>query len=444
MIAPGFARQLTKQLIGRCYNKQQQEQLNEKVEVEQDVVPESSQEWRETVLPGRLERQPLASSSSSLERKWIERVVIIGIHGWALAGGAFSSHPLEMSKKLCMQARIALEKTLKGAPSSLSPSFLWKSSSSQLHIVEIPLAGHGKVNERVDKYLEDHLGEEQIEFIRNADLIIVSAHSQGCVVGTLLLGRLIRHGRIVPFRQGCGLILLAGIHHGPFPDLPGDFYSSTKELFSFNSPQHDITAIYLSEYAPRRLRSLLKPTLEILAGIPTVVYGFFALTVITPLLKEMHGGFGVYNAFSAGLAVGILCLPTISSLAEDALQAVPRSLREAAFGLGGTRFDVAVKVVVPAAMSGIISAFLLAIARAVGETMIVALAAGSLAQFTFDPRSEIQTMTGFMVQMALGDVSSFGVEYLSMYAVAAVLFVITLLLTMLGHVVRKRFRETYQ
>jgi len=205
-----------------------------------------------------------------------------------------------------------------------------------------------------------------------------------------------------------------------------------------------ITAIYLSEYAPRKLRALLKPTLEVLAGIPTVVYGFFALTVITPLLKEIHSGFGVYNAFSAGLAVGILCLPTISSLAEDALQAVPRSLREAAFGLGGTRFDVAVKVVVPAAMSGIISAFLLAIARAVGETMIVALAAGSLAQFTFDPRSEIQTMTGFMVQMALGDVSSFGVEYLSMYAVASVLFVITMLLTMMGHVVRKRFRETYQ
>jgi phosphate transport system permease protein len=218
----------------------------------------------------------------------------------------------------------------------------------------------------------------------------------------------------------------------------------TAVAMAFALPLGLVTAIYLSEYAPRRLRSVLKPTLEILAGIPTVVYGFFALTVITPLLKEIHSGFGVYNAFSAGIAVGILCLPTISSLAEDALQAVPRSLREAAFGLGGTRFDVAVKVVVPAAMSGIISAFLLAIARAVGETMIVALAAGSLAQFTFDPRSEIQTMTGYMVQMALGDVSSFGVEYLSMYAVAAVLFVSTLLLTMLGHLVRTRFRETYQ
>ncbi len=205
-----------------------------------------------------------------------------------------------------------------------------------------------------------------------------------------------------------------------------------------------ITAIYLSEYSPRRLRAMLKPTLEVLAGIPTVVYGFFALTAITPLLKTLHEGFGVYNAFSAGLAVGILCLPTVSSLTEDALQAVPRSLREAAFGLGGTRFDVAVKVVVPAALSGIISAFLLAIARAIGETMIVALAAGSMPQFTLDVRGEAQTMTGFMVQMALGDVSNFGVEYYSMYAVAAVLFVMTMSLTLIGNFIRKRYREAYQ
>ena len=125
-----------------------------------------------------------------------------------------------------------------------------------------------------------------------------------------------------------------------------------------------ITAIYLSEYAPRKLRAVLKPTLEVLAGIPTVVYGFFALTVITPALKSLHDGFSIYNAFSAGIAVGILCLPTVSSLAEDALQAVPRSLREAAYGLGATKFDVSLKVVLPAALSGIVSAFLLAIARA--------------------------------------------------------------------------------
>lgn len=205
-----------------------------------------------------------------------------------------------------------------------------------------------------------------------------------------------------------------------------------------------VTAVYMSEYAPRRLRATLKPTLEILAGIPTVVYGYFALTVITPGLKFFHEGFNIYNAFSAGIAVGILCLPTVCSLAEDALSAVPRSLRDAAYGLGSTRFDVATKVVVPAALSGLISAFLLAIARAIGETMIVALAAGATARMTADPRNEIQTMTGWMVQMALGDASHEGMEYYSMYAVAAVLFTITFSLTVMGNIVRKKFRETYE
>ena len=205
-----------------------------------------------------------------------------------------------------------------------------------------------------------------------------------------------------------------------------------------------ITAVYLSEYAPRRVRSVLKPILEILAGIPTVVYGFFALMTITPFLQWLHDGFNVYNAMSAGIAVGILCFPTVCSLAEDALQAVPGTLREGAFGLGGTRFDATVKVILPAALSGIVSAFLLAIARAIGETMIVALAAGSRPQATIDPRDEIQTMTGFMVQMAGGDVSNFGTEYYSMYAVAFTLFVMTLSLTMVGNVVRKRFREAYE
>lgn len=205
-----------------------------------------------------------------------------------------------------------------------------------------------------------------------------------------------------------------------------------------------VTAMYLSEYAPRRVRNILKPVLEILAGIPTVVYGFFALTTITPILQWFDDGFNVYNALSAGIAVGILCLPTVCSLSEDALHAVPRSLRDGAYGLGGTRFDVSVKVVLPAALSGIISAFLLAVARAIGETMIVALAAGSRPRVTIDPRDDVQTMTGFMVQMATGDVSNYGVEYYSMYAVASTLFVLTLALTMFGSVVRRRFREKYE
>ncbi len=233
-------------------------------------------------------------------------------------------------------------------------------------------------------------------------------------------------------------------HFGIWPLITGTLLVTVVAM-AVALPLGLVTAIYLSEYAPRRVRAVLKPTLEVLAGIPTVVYGFFALTVITPyVLQPLHDGFKAYNAFSAGIAVGILCLPIVSSLSEDALRAVPRSLREAAYAVGGTKFDVSVRVVLPAALSGIISAFLLAIARAIGETMIVALAAGSRPQLTADPRVDVQTMTGFMAQMALGDMSNFGIEYLSMYAVAAMLFVMTFTLTVIGHRIRVRFREAYQ
>ncbi len=206
-----------------------------------------------------------------------------------------------------------------------------------------------------------------------------------------------------------------------------------------------ITAIFLSEYAPRKLRNVLKPVLEVLAGVPTVVYGFFALTFITPFLQNTFGiQLEYFNALSAGIAVGILCIPTVSSLSEDALQAVPRRLREAAYGLGGTKFDVATKVVVPAALSGIISAFLLAIARAVGETMIVSIAAGATPRLTLDPRVEIQTMTGYITNTAKGDVSNFGIEYFSIYAVAFALFVMTLIVTLVGNLIRLKFQEAYE
>lgn len=205
-----------------------------------------------------------------------------------------------------------------------------------------------------------------------------------------------------------------------------------------------ITAIYLSEYAHPRVRSILKPALEILAGIPTVVYGFFALTLLTPSLKSLSEDFGSFNALAAGIAVGVLILPIITSLSEDALRAVPQSLRDGSSGLGATRFDTSFKVVFPAALSGITSAVILAAARAIGETMIVALAAGSTPKVTADVRDEIQTMTGFMVQMALGDVSNYGVEYYSMYAVAAVLFVLTLCFTLFGAWIRRRYREEYE
>jgi phosphate transport system permease protein len=205
-----------------------------------------------------------------------------------------------------------------------------------------------------------------------------------------------------------------------------------------------ITAIYLSEYAPARLRAVLKPALEILAGIPTVVYGYFALAVLTPALQRIDGSIETYNALSAGLAVGIMTLPIVTSLSEDALRAVPRSLREGAYATGATKFDVSLKVVLPAALSGVVASYLLAIARAVGETMIVALAAGGLARLTLDPRGQVQTMTGYMVQIFLGDTTSGGIEYRSSYAVAAALFVMTLVLTLIGQFVLARYREEYE
>lgn len=228
-----------------------------------------------------------------------------------------------------------------------------------------------------------------------------------------------------------------------------------------------VTALYLSEYAPKRVRAVLKPVLEILAGIPTVVYGYFALIAITPFYQWVQNTLvtsganlvltpgsllhewitkpiNAYNAMGAGTAVGVMCLPLVCSLSEDALQAVPRSLREGAYAVGATRFDVSVKVVIPAALSGVIASFLLAVARAVGETMIVALAAGGLARLTADPRDDVQTMTGYMAQTFLGDAPAFGVEYQSCYAVGAMLFLMTLVLTLLGHRVMMRYREVYQ
>ncbi len=232
-------------------------------------------------------------------------------------------------------------------------------------------------------------------------------------------------------------------HFGVWPLISGTMLVAAVAM-SVALPLGLVTAIWLSEYARPGVRAVVKPVLEVLAGIPTVVFGFFALTVITPGLRWLHEGFNIYNAASAGLAVGIMCLPIVTSLSEDALRAVPRSLREGAYGLGATRFEVAVKVVTPAALSGIVAAFLLAIARAVGETMIVSLAAGNSPSITPDPRNEVQTMTGYMVQVFLGDASNFGPEYYSSYAVAGMLFLMTLGLTLIGHRIRVRYRQVYE
>ncbi len=205
-------------------------------------------------------------------------------------------------------------------------------------------------------------------------------------------------------------------------------------------------AIYMSEYATESARNKIKPTLEILAGVPTVVYGYFALTWMTPLLRGIFGKdvVGIYNTASAGLVMGILLLPLVATMSEDALHAVPRSLREAAFSLGATKFETSVKVVVPAAISGIAAAILLAVSRAVGETMIVALAAGAGPNFTFNPFKAAETVTGHIVRISGGDLSYDSLDYNSLFALALVLFFVTLILNLISARVVKAFREEYE
>ncbi|MCA1031750.1 phosphate ABC transporter permease subunit PstC [Bacillus timonensis] len=203
------------------------------------------------------------------------------------------------------------------------------------------------------------------------------------------------------------------------------------------------SAIFLSEYASERTRRTLKPILEVLAGIPTIVYGFFALTFVTPLLKTFLPDLGMFNALSPGIVVGIMIIPMIASLSEDAMSAVPRSMREGALALGSTKFEVAWKVVVPAALSGIVASFVLGISRAIGETMIVTLAGGSLPSLTFDPTDQIQTMTAYIVQVSTGDAGYGTTIYYSIYAVGMTLFVFTLAMNMLAQYISRRFREEY-
>jgi len=205
------------------------------------------------------------------------------------------------------------------------------------------------------------------------------------------------------------------------------------------------SALFLSEYASLRARSILKPILEVLAGIPTVVYGYFALLFVTPILKNIFGDVvQVYNMASAGLVMGIMILPLISSMSEDALSAVPRALREGAYAMGATKFETSIQVVLPAALSGIGAALIIGISRAVGETMIVAVAAGAGPKFTFDPFQAAETMTGHIARISGGDLSYNTTDYTSLFAIALMLFLVTLVLNLISQRVVSRFRERYE
>ncbi|MBA3348904.1 MAG: phosphate ABC transporter permease subunit PstC [Actinobacteria bacterium] len=204
------------------------------------------------------------------------------------------------------------------------------------------------------------------------------------------------------------------------------------------------SAIYLSEYAGERTRGVLKPALEILAGIPTIVFGYFALTFVTPLLRDIGIDVEIFNALSAGLVMGVMLIPTVASLSEDAMGAVPRDLRDGAYALGSTKVQVATRIVVPAAVSGIIASFVLAISRAIGETMIVLVAAGQQPTLTFDPRDAVETMTAFIAATGSGDVPTGSLEYKTIFAVGATLFVMTLVANVFAIRLVRRYREVYE
>ncbi len=236
--------------------------------------------------------------------------------------------------------------------------------------------------------------------------------------------------------------LFAQPKFGILPLIAGTLVTTAVAL-AVALPIGSVVAIYLSEFAPRVVREILKPALELLSAVPTVVYGYFALLFVAPLLQKIVPGLPTFNMLSAGIVMGIMIIPYVSSLSEDAFRAVPMSLRESAYALGANRIITALRVVFPAALSGITASYILAISRALGETMIVAIAAGMQPNLTLDPREPASTITAFIVQVSLGDLPHGSIGYQSIFAAGLTLFVMTLIFNVLGFYLRKRFRETY-
>lgn len=237
--------------------------------------------------------------------------------------------------------------------------------------------------------------------------------------------------------------LFSDKHFGILPLLSGTLLTTNIAIL-VAVPLGLIIAVYLNEYASPRFTAFVKPILEVLAAIPTVVYGFFALQFVTPLLQKLIPGLNGFNALSPGLVMGIMIIPYITSLSEDALRAVPRSLREASYGMGATKFQTAFKVMIPAASSGIIVSIILAISRALGETMIVAIAAGQEPKLTFNPMESVETITTYIVQVSMGDVPQDSLEYKTIFAAGLTLFLFTFILNNISFFVRKRFQNKYE
>jgi phosphate transport system permease protein len=236
--------------------------------------------------------------------------------------------------------------------------------------------------------------------------------------------------------------LFEDAHYGIMPLVTGTLTTSMIAL-AVAIPVGTIGAIYLSEFASHKTREIVKPVLELLVGVPTVVFGYFALFFVTPLLQKIFPDLPGFNMLGPGIVMGIMIVPYISSVAEDAMRAVPMSMREGSYAMGATRFQTAIRVVTPAAISGIVAAYILGISRAVGETMVVAVAAGQQPNLTFNPMESAATITAYIVQVALGDLPHGSIGYQSIFAAGLVLMIMTLTFNILGHMVRKKYRENY-
>jgi phosphate transport system permease protein len=287
-----------------------------------------------------------------------------------------------------------------------------------------------------------------VERIVERSLFLCAAVSVLTTIGIVLVlafetVHFLREVPVIEFLTGIEWTpLFANARFGVLPLVAGTMLVSLIAML-VAIPMGLLSAIYLSEYAPARLRRVVKPVLEVLAGVPTVVYGYFALMFVTPTLQQLLPGLAGFNAISPGLVMGLMILPLVSSLSEDAMRAVPQGLREGAYALGSTRMQTALRVVVPAAFSGITAAFILAASRAIGETMIVAIAAGQQPRLTLNPFVPIETMTAYIVQVSLGDTPQGTLEYRTIFAVGMLLFLMTLALNLVRTWLRERFRQEY-
>ncbi|HZV63246.1 MAG TPA: phosphate ABC transporter permease subunit PstC [Methylophilaceae bacterium] len=301
-----------------------------------------------------------------------------------------------------------------------------------------------KISPRLAKNVRRNFFERVIEFILM--LAALSAVFTTLSIIVILLYESLsffKHVSIIDFLTDTQWTpLFEDAHYGILPLVSGTLTTSGIALL-VAVPIGTIGAIYLSEFASHRVRETVKPILELLVGVPTVVFGYFALLFVTPLLQKLIPGLPGFNMLGPGIVIGIMIIPYISSVAEDAMRAVPMSMREGSYAMGATRFQTAIRVVTPAAISGIIAAYILGISRAVGETMVVAIAAGQQPNFTFDPMEGAATITAYIVQVAMGDLPHGSIGYQSIFAAGLVLMLMTLAFNILGHISRKKFRETY-